>query len=395
MGVDIVLVGDRPLTTDTLRDLFDRESVRAVLGDASVGGDAVAFPRITRVDTPRLNVDFYGPQEARTTGAAPYTTDLGVAAPMDADGRTWWTQVDVTAGGDDEEALGMLFGILATVAAECQGHVVVDGEVIELDGVAAPMPSLAPTPTPVAVGGRAYVEAFLPYAAANADGWGRVLGTVRSLASEHAELLPQWVDVDGDWREFAPSPVPPSWWPMEQRLAVSEPAATWTLAPAAFPGDPLTQVSLSADVDTGTASDLLAGLTALDCAYGFVHYWTPAEELPRPIGLRRDGPEESPYVLLTHRDLAVALPDLYWAQVIGPEWAAAIGPDRLASTPAHRVEEVRPQHWLVQLTADVGDVVLDWAGFAAARTAARAHLGEDLFWRRGLEAPRVTFQPVA
>ena len=89
------------------------------------------------------------------------------------------------------------------------------------------------------------------------------------------------------------------------------------------------------------------------------------------------------------------MPDLYWAQVIGPEWAAAIGPHRLAATPAFRVEEIRPQHWLVQLTADVGDVALDWDAFAAARAAARAHLGEDLFWRRGLDAPRVHFAPIA
>ncbi len=391
MSVEIVVVGDRPVTTDTLRGMFAQQSVRTVLGTATIGGDAAAFPRVTRVDTDRLKVDFYGPQESRTTGAAPFTTDLGVAAPKDGEGRTWWTQVDVAAG-DDEGALEILFGIVAALAVEGHGHVVVDGAVADLDGVPAPAPSLAAITAPGATSGRAFLGAFLPFAASDAAGWRRTLDAVRGLAPQHPELLPEWIDVDGDWRAFEPSPQPPTWWPMSQTLAVSEPAATWEIAPAAFPNEPLTQVSLAADVDPRTASDLLAGLIAQPGAYGFLHYWTPEEDLPHAIGIRQDEPGTPPYLLLTHRDLAVALPDVYWAQVVGPEWETAIGRDRLASAPAHRVEEIRPNHWLVQLTADLSDVVRDWSAVAAARSRVRAHLGEDLFWRRGLDSPRVAFR---
>ena len=96
---------------------------------------------------------------------------------------------------------------------------------------------------------------------------------------------------------------------------------------------------------------------------------------------------KGPRLSLTGRALAEeCLPNLYWAQVFGPPWVELFGADTLASTPAHRVEEVAPGHWLVQLTERLADVVEDRAGFERVRAAAKVHLGADAFYsaERGL-----------
>jgi hypothetical protein len=399
MSVDIVLVSNRPLTLDDLRSLFDDPAVSDELGPAAYDGDPAAFPRITTVDTGRLAVTFYGPQEARTTGAAPYTTDLGVVAPKDDEGRTWWTRVAVAEGADDEPGLEVLFGVLAALARAGSGFVVVDGEIAELEGVARPEPLLEGTdaaPPTAAAAARTFLELFLPIALPDRDGWAAMLGLVKRVCGDHTELLPRWIQQDGEWREFVPSAEPPAWWPMQQTLGGSDPAVEWELAPAAFPGDTLTQVSLSGDLDLGTTGDLLGALTGLEPAYGFLHYWTPAEPVgTAAVGLRQWYDVGPPGSAITHRDVAEHLPDLYWAQVIGPAWEAHIGRERIASTPAHRVEEVRPGQWLLQLTPDPSDLVLDYQGFATARARCREHLGEQHFWAPGRDTgPVVVLPPV-
>lgn len=396
MSIDIVLVSGERLTLAAVRDRFADPAIQAVLGPATFGGSPEEFPHITRVDTPRLSVDLYGPQESQTgEGAAPYTTDLGVMAPTDENGSSWRTQFDIVTGIDDTPAVEALFSVLATLATAGRGHVVVQGDLVDLPGVPSPTPLITSatgsraTEAETLVAGAAYLGLFLPFRAPDEAGWDRVLRLVHALTEDVPELWPRFIRVDDEWRPFTPTPQPPAWWPMAQRLGVDAPPASWQLLPAGFPRQSLTAILLRATTDAALAERLLPVLKRTEVSYGFLHHWTPAEQLPESaIGLRDPGPDSPPWLLVTERDLRVALPGPYWAQVIGPEWESVIGRDRLASTPAHRVEELGPHRWLIQLTASATD--LD--GIDRGRDAVRAHLGHDTFWQRDTEEqPRVDF----
>lgn len=397
MSIDIVLVSRERLSLTTIRKRFANPGVEAVLGNATIGGSPEEFPHITRVDTARLSVDFYGPQESRTGGGvAPYTTDLGIMAPTDDNGSTWWTQVDVVHGIDDEAAVEALLDVLGTLATAGGGHVVVQGAIADLPGVPPPTPTLAaprPQKAPDPAVGRSYLGLFLPFRAPDAAGWDRVVRLVYALTEDVPDVWPGSIMVDGEWRRFEPTPQPPAWWPMAQEFSTAEPPTYWSLAPAGFPNQVLTRVLMNSAIGPATSERLLRVLLAQDVEYAFLHHWTQQEPLDGvAIGLRRGGKDSAPWVLLTEPDLSVALPGPYWLQVIGPAWEAVIGRDRLAATPAHRVEEIRPHHWLIQLTPTLNDVVTDWPGLAAACQQIRTHLGEELFWARHTgEHPRVTF----
>ncbi|WP_244930667.1 hypothetical protein [Nocardioides sp. W7] len=381
MGAEIMLVSGKRVTLAVLQELFADPGVRSALGDATLAGSPEEHPRVTRVDTERLSLVLHGPQESRTGGGvAAYTTDLGVARPTDADGSTWWTRFEIARGAEDEAAVHVLSAVLAALAAASSGHVVVEGELVELDGVDPPAPAeaVASAPAPDLGTGRAYLTALLPGAPPDEAGWRQLLRVVHALTADVPELWPGSVQVDGEWRPFTATDPPPPWWPSAQWLASAEPAATWELAVAGTPGQTLSQISLTATVDAATTGRLLLALAALDVGYAFLHHWTPAETLPSDTtGLRHDDPDDPadvPWVLLTEEDLAAGLPGVYWAQLIGPELEAVIGRDRLAGTPAHRVEEVAPHRWLIQLTPSAADVVHDLPHVLEVQQRVRDHL---------------------
>jgi hypothetical protein len=382
MGAEIVLVSGRRLTRGVLEQLFADPGVRSVLGEATLAGSPEEHPRVTRIDTARLELLLYGPQESRTGGGvAAYTTELGVARPTDAAGSTWWTRFEITRGADDEAAVHVLSAVLAALAGASSGHVVADGQIVELDGVAPPAPAEpapAAAPAPDLSSGRAYLTVLLPFTAPDEAGWRRTLQVVHALTADVPDLWPGSVQVDGEWRPFTATDPPPPWWPSEQWLASAEPPATWELAVASDPGRRLSQVSLTATVAPATTGRLLLALAALDAAYAFLHHWTPAERLPAgATGLRHDDaddPADVPWVLLSEDDLTAGLPGVYWAQIVGPELEALIGRDRLAATPAHRVEEVGPHRWLIQLTPSATDVVDDLPRVLEAQRRVREHL---------------------
>ena len=76
------------------------------------------------------------------------------------------------------------------------------------------------------------------------------------------------------------------------------------------------------------------------------------------------------------------LPDLYWLTILGRRFVRFIGQDRVCSTPGYRVEH-RENTVLIQLTADLRDLVLDWERFAVSKEQAKHHLGEELFFAAG------------
>lgn len=378
-----MLVSGKRLTLAVLAELFADPGVRSALGEARLTGTPEEHPRVTRIDTERLGLVLYGPQESRSGGGvAPYTTDLGVARPTDAGGSTWWTRFEIARGAEDEAAVHVLSAVLAALAAASAGHVVVAGAIVELDGVDPPTP--APT-TPVAAPaadlgtGRAYLTALFPFSAPDEAGWWQVLRVVHALTADVPELWPGSLQVDGEWRPFSASDPAPPWWPATQWLASAEPPATWEISVASTPEQRLSQVSLTATIDAATTGRLLLALAGLDVDYAFLHHWTPAETLPSDTtGLRHDDPDDPadlPWVLLSEADLAAGLPGVYWAQVLGPEWEAAIGRDRLAATPAHLVQEVGPHRWLIQLTPSATDVVHDLPQVLRVQQQVQHHLG--------------------
>lgn len=113
--------------------------------------------------------------------------------------------------------------------------------------------------------------------------------------------------------------------------------------------------------------------------YGYAHLLTVEEirEYSRPeVAQWSDGPFMSVPLHL----LQESLPDLYWANLLGPPYVELFGAERIASTPAHLVVEVAPDVFYLQLTSDVEDVY-DLAGFNNHRSLAKEHLGVDAFWR--------------
>ncbi|MGN6609699.1 MAG: hypothetical protein ACTHMS_22145 [Jatrophihabitans sp.] len=380
MTTDLMLVSRRPPTMDDLRAAV---ATTPALGRAEVVGDFADDPFVevsAEVSGGGLLLQALRPSVSMTTAADPYTVDLGLAPPLDADGHCHLTGMTMS-GQAGEDEIRAVMGLVASVAQRCDGFLVANGEYTPLDGVPEPrrVSRIAPVPSqpPPA---RAFVEAFLTRAADGEAGWRDSTALLRVVLDGLADLRPQLIEIDGEWRPFLPGDPVPAWWPDPQRLLTPDPYVTWRLAPAAGPAQRYTQLSAEGDLDPDAAERFVGRLVELagaDLDYGLVHAWHPDEQ-HGPIGLRVGA--AGPWMLFNDRDPAQYLPTLWWAQVFGPPWVELFGRDVLAATPAHRVEEVAPGHWLVQLTEHLADVVDDHERFAAVRAKAIEHLGADAFF---------------
>ena len=78
-------------------------------------------------------------------------------------------------------------------------------------------------------------------------------------------------------------------------------------------------------------------------------------------------------------NLKRALPDLYWANFLGPEYVSMFGLDRLLSTPCHSKEELSDGGVLLILSSSPIDYLGDPVGFDLLRQKAKEHLGVEAF----------------
>jgi hypothetical protein len=136
--------------------------------------------------------------------------------------------------------------------------------------------------------------------------------------------------------------------------------------------------TVSLDVDRGYLSDsskLDQYLTVvkrlyfgLGASYGFVnthemgqHFDKQGKEYGIAIDLRR------------------ALPDIYWANLFGPEYVEMFGERKIMSAPGHRVEKLPDGGVLLTLTSSPFDFDTDRERFENRRVQLKQHLGIEAF----------------
>jgi hypothetical protein len=78
--------------------------------------------------------------------------------------------------------------------------------------------------------------------------------------------------------------------------------------------------------------------------------------------------------------LELCLPDLFWANVLGPPYTQMFGADRLATAPAHLVEEIAPGTFYLQLSERIEDIHEHPDQLDRARVEVKEHLGVNAFW---------------
>ena len=400
MSTDLVLLTAQPPTADDL-ELAARQAVSSghltsVEVDGSWTDDPVVgvagylpapggSPLLLQVGRPR--------RVARAQ-VADLSADLYVTAPDDGGGSVWVTDLWV-ANPDDPDLLERQFrgvqAICALLAGARHGYLVITSggpELVELEGVPAPEPlsltDLPPRAEPVPPAA-VFVGAFVPVAedavpAGTDASWRWTRQAVTTLCAEMADNVPDHVLTDEEWGPLTDAA--PAWWPGQQSLFASRGRFGWTAA-------------MGRGVASGTWVDVagrgpapdepsralggglvaLARSTGLD--YAYAHPWHPDEPWTGAVGPRLTA--DGPYFLLVPHQLEQGLPNLYWAQVLGPRWVARFGRDLIAATPAHRVEEIAPDHWYLQLAPSLSAVVGDFEEFQVARAKAVDHLGRDSF----------------
>jgi hypothetical protein len=399
MTIFLTLVSRRaPAMTDVRAAVADARE-RAGLGEAELVGDfGDGDPMVeisAEVSAGGLLMQLFRPTVSLDTAADRYTVAIGLKPPRGADGHCRLTQMRMSGTASDDQSRAVL-AIVRHLALACAGYLVVDGEYVPLEGVPAPErddepPPVRATPPPA----RAFVEAFLTRPLTGDAGWADAMSLLRDVLDGVPRLRPRFIQREEEWRAFLPTDPVPEWWPLSQYLLTPDPHVRWQINPAFGAGDYYTNLSLAGDLDPAEAEQFVPRLIELakaDLDYGLVHAWHE-DEPTGPTGLRPG--KNGPWMLFTPRDLTQYLPTLYWAQIFGPPWVELLGADTIASTPAYRVEEVAPEHWLVQLTEHLAEMVIDHPGFVAVRAAAVDHLGADAFfdakrgWRGPYRAPAI------
>jgi hypothetical protein len=76
-----------------------------------------------------------------------------------------------------------------------------------------------------------------------------------------------------------------------------------------------------------------------------------------------DRARTKPILIVTQRELERWIPNIYWVTMLGPSYAAHFGRNRISSSPAHEVEEVAADTFLLQLTPSIEDLRTDFSEF--------------------------------
>lgn len=370
MTIGLELVSERTWSDEELRAAVSAAWAGQGRGRPEVTGE-VATNLFVEVAGDELELQVFRPHR-RTTQAGP----------------RWVTTVALAASSSDELVAAVL-DVAADLARRCGGFVLVDGGVVELAGVPAPDPAaLVPAaPDPDGRDGSGvpphppvFATVMFDAPTPGEEGWRSLVAALGTWVGEHREWLPRWWRPEEEWEPFDPEGAAPDFWPLEAWLSTGGGVASWTVVGAGFAHDVFAQVDVGLRAPVDTAADLLAGWGRLEPwspAYAMVHPWHDSEPF-LVAGLRQDGAGD-PELVLSGELLAEGLPQVYWGNLLGAPWVTEIGADRIASAPVHRVEEVLPGRWVLQLTERPSDVLRDPTGFAELRERVKEHLGAHLF----------------
>jgi hypothetical protein len=129
-------------------------------------------------------------------------------------------------------------------------------------------------------------------------------------------------------------------------------------------------------------TDLVQEAVALfGSPYGYLHYLSPPDVKKGNLSDTVVGAPPNPPMVTTNRwSLVRGLPDLYWANVFGPECVALFGGrDRVAAAPAPVVKELAPDTFYVQLSDTMQDFGTRYAELDRLRDRLKEYLGADCF----------------
>jgi hypothetical protein len=122
--------------------------------------------------------------------------------------------------------------------------------------------------------------------------------------------------------------------------------------------------------------------TRFGCIYGYMHYLSE-QEVKRAAGSATvfGDAHNPPMLLVGRRQLVRCIPNLYWANIFGPEYIAIFGGrERVASAPAAVVKELTHDTFYIQLTENIIDFKDRHAEVDALRERAKQYLGSDCFF---------------
>ncbi len=389
MTLTMVLVSALPLSDDALTAACT--TTAAALGEWELVGriadDDIMVELSAEVSDHDLLLQLFPSRRLDGAQLATLSTELGVTPPS-AD-TNWLTELAMSGRATEPQTVAVV-GVVGQLATALRGYLVMGGEVVDLPGVSAPTRA-APTPDPAGVA-PAEVSPRNGVLAAFADletfddpeRWRRTVQALKPFAATSFRFAPVLLEREGAWVRFEPSnPEPPDFaagWPVGLRLANNHaddsPPVVWDVTPGVSAVHRLTSISATGGWSPVELEAYLPALRQLGAAYGFIHYWS--DDQPETIvGLRRGS--NAPLIRLASIDLDRTLPAVYWAQLFGPRWTREVGADTLRTAPGHRVDEVGPDTWLVQVTEHLTDVIDDPEGFAARRDAVAQHLGARHF----------------
>jgi hypothetical protein len=130
-------------------------------------------------------------------------------------------------------------------------------------------------------------------------------------------------------------------------------------------------------------SDLIQDLAInLKGIYGYIHYLSESE-IPKLSGSGTlvANPGKPPDLMVSLRSLVNCLPNLYWANIFGPEYVKLFGgSERVRSTPAPIVKELAQDTFYIQLSENMLDFASHHAEIDKVREHAKQYLGTDCFF---------------
>jgi len=210
----------------------------------------------------------------------------------------------------------------------------------------------------------------------------------RALMALLEEVAPEWLP--GRWghdeplsRTYDPSQIEELW--AEDELLWRGRGAKvegWVAKPHARRRYGL--VHLGADsrkLDVDQAVTVLERLgLAFEADYGFLHLVTPRDQDGAAPGSVQYVADDEPNLFVAEHRLGQWLPDLYWANLLGPPYVELFGRERILSAPAHLVEQIGPELYYLQLSERLDDLRARWDDLAAVRVEVKRHLGGNAFW---------------